>query len=314
MSNSSASYLVGANSEVLVMSKIKKPSSEELSAILFLAPIFIGFVIFILIPILFTVVLSFVDYNKIGPLNMDFVGLKNYMNVFSDELAMNGYLQSLYFSILYVPAMLILSLLLAILINKGFYFRTATRTMIFMPYVSNVTAVAMVWSLILDPIKGPVNELLKLMGVSNPPLWLGGVNTSLISVIIVNVWINLAFQTVVFLAALQGVSKDLYESASIDGAGTWRKFINITVPSISPITFFLVITTLIGSFQNYAIVKLLTNGGPGTSSRVISLNIYEEAFTFNRYSFASAQAMILFLVILIITLIQWKWQKKWAQN
>ncbi|UKS28169.1 sugar ABC transporter permease [Paenibacillus sp. HWE-109] len=288
--------------------------SENYYAILFLAPFLVGFILFNLIPILFSVILSFVDYNKLGPLNMDFVGWKNYVNIFSDDQAINGYLKSLMFTLGYVPAMIILSLLTAILINKSFHLRTLIRTMIFMPYVANVTAVAMVWSLLFDPFKGPVNQLLKLIGVSNPPLWFGGVNTSLLSIVIVNVWINLAFQTIVFLAALQGVPKDLYESSSIDGAGTWRKFINITIPSISPVTFFLIVTSVIGSFQNYSIVKLLTNGGPGTSSRVVSLNIYEEAFNFNKYSYASAQAMLLFAFILIITLIQWMWQKKWVQD
>ncbi|WP_337102164.1 carbohydrate ABC transporter permease [Paenibacillus sp. YIM B09110] len=294
--------------------KLSLRRSEGLSAFVFLSPFLIGFVLFNLIPILFSVALSFVDYNKIGPLQMDFAGLKNYAKIFSDEQALNGYMKSLTFTAIYVPAMIILSMLLAVFINKAFHLRTLTRTMIFMPYVSNITAVAMVWSLLLDPGKGPVNQLLKLIGISEPPLWFGGIDTSLLSVVIVNVWISLAFQTIVFLAALQGVPKDLYESSSIDGAGRWRSFISITVPSISPITFFLIVTTMIGSFQNYSIVKLLTNGGPGTSSRVVAMNIYEEAFNFHRYSYASAQAMLLFACILVITIIQWMWQKKWVQN
>lgn len=288
--------------------------SEELSALLFLSPFFIGFILFNLIPILFSVVLSFVDYNKLGPLKLDFIGLDNFIAILSDDVAINAYWKSFLFTAGYVPATLILALLMAVLLNKRFYLRTMTRTMIFIPYVSNITAVALVWSLLLDPYKGPINQLLKLIGVSNPPLWFGGVDTSLLSIIIVNVWINLAFQTIVFLAALQGVSKDLFEAADIDGAGYWTKLFKITLPYISPVTFFLMITTIIGSFQNYSIVKLLTNGGPGTSSRVISLNIYEEAFNYNRYSYASAQALVLFFVILIITLIQWKLQKKWVEE
>jgi multiple sugar transport system permease protein len=285
---------------------------DELSAILFIGPFLIGFIFFNLIPIISSIILSFVDYNKLGHLTLNFVGISNFARICGDEIALNGYMKSFLYSLTYVPGMIILSLLMAVLINKAFHFRTLSRTMIFMPYVSNVTAVAMVWSLLFDPFQGPVNGLLKAFGVANPPLWFGGINTSLFSTVIVSIWLNLAFQTIVFLAALQGVSKELYESAHMDGAGRWRQFLNITIPSISPVTFFLIITTTIGSFQNYAIVKLLTNGGPGASSRVISVNLYEEAFNFNRFSYASAQAMVLFVFILILTIVQWRGQKKWV--
>lgn len=295
---------------------LKKKSLKKQEAItgyMFMAPFVLGFVIFQIIPIIMSFLLSVVNFNSINAMkSLKFVGLNNYIKVFQDDMAIQSYLRTFKFSIVFVIIMVLSSLLLAMLINKQFYFRKTLRTMIYMPYVSNVIAIAMAWRIILDPVRGPINSFLRILGVENLPKWLEGTSMALPTIAVINIWVIMAFQTIIFLAALQGVPKLLYEASDIDGASKFRKFVSITFPMISPTTFLVVIVSIISSFKNYAMVLGLTNGGPGTSSRVIALNIYEEAFMYNRYSYAATQALLLFVVILIITIIQWKGQKKWV--
>lgn len=285
---------------------------EKGTALIFVLPFIIGFIIFNVIPMVYSVVISLMDFNTFKPLSMiKFIGIDNYTRLFNDPIALNAFVKSFIYTVFYVPGLIILSFVMATLLNKTFALRGLTRTLILMPYVANVVAVSIVWSILLDPFGGPINQIIEKLG-GTPPMWLSGVKTALPTIAGINVWQSLAFQTIVFLAALQGVNKELYEAADMDGASRFRRLWSITLPAISPTTFFLVITSIIGSFQNYASVRMLTNGGPGTSSRVISLNIYEEAFTLNHYSYASAQAMILFAIVLVITIIQWKGQKRWV--
>ncbi|MCT4544023.1 MAG: sugar ABC transporter permease [Vallitalea sp.] len=286
---------------------------EAITGYLFMAPFILGFLVFQFIPIVMSLVLSFINFNSLKAVkNLKFVGFSNYKKVFSDDIAIQSFIRSFRFAIVFVIIMVVASLLMALLINKQFYFRKTLRTMIYLPYVSNVIAISMAWRIILDPAKGPVNTFLKLLGVNNLPMWLDSTDMALPTIAVINIWTIMAFQTIIFLAALQGVPKLLYEAAEIDGASKIRKFISITLPMISPTTFLVVIVSIISSFKNYAIVLGLTNGGPGTASRVIALNIYEEAFMYNKYSYASTQALLLFGIILIITIIQWKGQKKWV--
>ncbi|MBP2000074.1 multiple sugar transport system permease protein [Paenibacillus shirakamiensis] len=296
-----------------LLSRVSQLAYRETgAALVFVLPFIIGFLIFNVIPMVYSVIISLMNYNSFKPLSMvKFVGLDNYVRVFHDPIALNAFVKSFLYTLFYVPGLIIFSFILAKLLNRTFALRGFTRTLILMPYVANVVAVSIVWSILLDPFGGPVNQIIQSLGFE-PPLWLSGMKTVLPTIAGVNVWQSLAFQTIVFLAAIQGVNKDLYEAADIDGAGRWRRLWSITLPVISPTTFFLVITSIINSFQNYASVRMLTNGGPGTSSRVISLNIYEEAFTLNHYSYASAQAIILFVIVLVITIIQWKGQKRWV--
>lgn len=291
------------------------PLREGRIAFLFIAPLFIGFIVFNLFPLLYSIFLSLVNFNSFGEVKVnEFMGLKNYLRAFNDRLALESFAKSFLFSLIYLVGIIALSLLTALLLNRKLYLRTASRTMIYMPYVANVVAIGIVWSIVLNPFGGPVNTLLKLAGVPGPalPEWLIGVKSALPSVAGIKIWQNLAFQTIVYLAALQDVPRELYECAEIDGAGGWRRFFRITLPMISPTTFFLIVVTVIGSFNSMAIVKVLTNGGPGNSTRIITLFIYEQAVKYSYYSYANALACILFVLLLIITLIQWKAQEKWV--
>jgi multiple sugar transport system permease protein len=288
---------------------------ETRTAFLFIAPLFLGFVLFYLLPLLYSVFLSLVNFNSLGQMfTNEFFGIGNYVRAFGDRLAIASYARSLLFSLIYVAGIIAASLFLALLLNRKLYLRTMSRTMIYMPYVANVIAIGIVWTIVLNPYEGPVNALLKLVGVPEKslPLWLQGVTTSLATVAGIKVWQNLAFQTIAFLAALQEVPRELYECAEIDGAGWWRRFTRITLPMISPTTFFMVVVTVIGSFNSFALVKALTDGGPGSASRIITLFIYEQAFRYSYYSYSNALACLLFLFILFITLLQWRAQKAWV--
>jgi multiple sugar transport system permease protein len=288
---------------------------EGRTALLFVAPFFLGFVVFNLLPMLYSLFLSLVNFNSFTEVKTDeFYGVRNYARAFADRLAMASFGRSFYFSFVYVVGIIALSFLTALLLNHRLFWRTASRTMIYMPYVANVVAIGIVWAIVLNPFQGPINTLLKLLGVPEArlPQWLTGVRSALPTIAGIKVWQNLAFQTIVFLAALQDVPRELYECAEIDGATGWRKLVRITLPLISPTTFFLVVVTIIGSFNSLALVKSLTNGGPGSASRIITLFIYEQAAKYSYYSYANALACLLFLFILVVTLLQWKAQKRWV--
>jgi multiple sugar transport system permease protein len=288
---------------------------EGFTALLFIAPLFLGFLVFNFFPLLYSIFLSLVNFNSFGEIKVnEFMGLKNYLRAFADRLAMESFAKSFLFSLIYVVGIIVLSLLAALLLNRKLYLRTVSRTMIYMPYVANVVAIGIVWAIVLNPFGGPVNTLLAAVGVPQKalPEWLIGVKSALPTVAAIKVWQNLAFQTIVFLAALQDVPRELYECAQIDGAGGWRKFFRITLPLISPTTFFLVVVTVIGSFNSLATVKALTNGGPGNSTRIITLFIYEQAAKYSYYSYANALACLLFIFLLIVTILQWKAQKRWV--
>lgn len=286
---------------------------EARVAFTFVLPFFIGFIIFGVAPFLYAFFISFVDYNDFKPLNsLKWAGLSNYTAILKDQIALSSYLKSFYYTIIYVPLLTLVGFLAAVLLNKHFYWKSFSRSLFLMPYIANIVAISIVFSMLFDPFGGIVNSLLKVIGIENPPLWFAGSKTAIPTTAIVAVWANFPFQMIVYLAALQGVSKDLYEAAEIDGATKWQKLVKITLPIVSPTTFFLVITATIGSFQNFTIFNALTRGGPGTASRVSSLNIYEEAFSLNHYSYAAAQAIILFVIIMVISAIQWGGQKKWV--
>lgn len=172
----------------------------------------------------------------------------------------------------------------------------------------------MVFSAVLNPQFGPVNSLLRSLGVAeeNLPQWLFGKDSALATVAVIRVWKGLAMPVLVLLAALQDVSTDLKDAAAIDGAGVFKRFQVAILPAISPAVFFVTIVTLIDSFKAYDIMKALTDGGPGVATRVMAVEIYQQAFTFYRFATASAEAIILFLIILIITLFQWWGQKRWV--
>ncbi|MEI7025992.1 carbohydrate ABC transporter permease [Paenibacillus sp. y28] len=286
--------------------------NESLAGWLFVSPMLIGLTVLTLIPILASVVLSFADWNFIAGLNgLKWVGFKNFENLFEDATFLKSLGNNGIF-LLTVPVYLIISLVLAILINKYVYFKSLFKVIYFMPYISSVVAVAIVWQVLFHPSNGPVNRFLMSIGIADPPKWIADTNYSLISVMMISVWISIGFNMIVYLAGLQSIPKEMYEAAEIDGANGWTRFTRITFPLISSTTFFLLITGIISSFKVFDLIAVLTKGGPAGSSSVMVWYLYETAFTNLKIGYASSIAMMLFVCVLAITLLQWIGQKKWV--
>lgn len=289
---------------------------EETTAYMFILPFVVGFFIFYILPILYCFLISVLDFNGYAKVSdifkgeIPFVGLENFINIFKDRVAMKSLQNTAKFSLMFVPAKTMFALALALLLNQRLFLRGVSRSFMLMPYVANVVAIAMVFSILLDDA-GPISAIFNLFGLESP-LWLMDKRTALPTVVFISVWQSSSYTALIFLAGLQNVPTVLYESARIDGASLWQTFIKITLPMISPTTFFVIISNTIGSFMNYGLIKNLTDGGPGYETRTLIYNIIEEAFSFNHFSFGTAQAILLFFIILIITLIQWWGQKKWV--
>ena len=205
-----------------------------------------------------------------------------------------------------------MALICAVIIHRYSRFKKLIVVWVFIPYIASIVASAVIWRVILHPSYGPVTQFLLALGVREPPKWFADIHWALPSVIAFSIWQQLGYMIVVYLAGIKGVPVELYESASIDGASELRKFFRITVPMVSPTTFFLVIMGIIGSFKAFDQISILTQGGPGTATTVIAYYIYRTAFEFYNMGFASSAAWIMFIMIFIVTLIQWRYQKKWV--
>ena len=292
--------------------KSKLQIKETRTAWFFITPYLIGYLIFHFTPVLISLILSFTNVRYISKLDsMKFVGLSNYLEMFADPDFLGAVGHSLEFTVLYVPLVMVVGLVLAILINQRIYGRNLIRSMIFMPYVSNMVAIAVVWSLILDPISGPVNAFLKSIGLKTLPMWMMSSDSALITVVLIAIWHDVGFQFITFLAALQGVPTELKEAASMDGAGAWKIFWNVTIPSIMPTIFLMTITSITTSLKNFTLIQVLTEGGPGSSTVVLPLNIVHTAFSSMRMGYACAQSIVMLIFIMAITVFQWNGQKKY---
>lgn len=277
---------------------------------LFLVPNIIGFAIFTFIPIVASFVLSFTSWDGFG--EQEFIGIDNFVKLFSDDIFRVSMWNTLVFTLVSVPVTLIIALAVAILLNKGIKGIKIVRAAFFLPYITAAIAVAVVWQLLYHPTLGPINQFLMTIGVDNPPKWLSATSTAMASVIIMYIWKMIGYYMIIFLAGLQGVPKQLYEAAQIDGANAWEKFTNVTLPMLSPVVFFTLIIALINSFKVFTEIYALTGGGPGHSTNVLVYNIYVEAFQKYNLGYASAMSYVLAIIIVTITIIQFRGQKKWV--
>jgi len=285
---------------------------ENLSGYLFIAPMFIGLFILTIIPTLITFILSFTDWSFIAGIEkIKFVGFKNFERLFDDNVFRISLKNNIYL-LLVVPIQLVISLILAVIIDKLVFLKSLFKIIFFLPYISSIVAVAICFQLLFQPSYGPVNQFLRALGVNNPPTWLADIHYALPSVMIIMVWVGIGFCLIVYMAALQSIPKDLYESADIDGASPWIRFIKITFPLVSPTTFFLLITGFISTFKAFDIIKVLTEGRPAYSTSVVTYYLYTTAFENLKTGYASSMALILFGFVLLITLFQMYGQKKWV--
>lgn len=278
---------------------------NNLTAYSFIAPNFIGFCVFTLVPMMFAVVLSFCSWD--GSHAIQFVGLQNFIDLTGDKTFKTAFVNTIVYCVGTVPLTLVCSLGLAMLLNQNVKCRNFFRTVSFFPYVASLVAVAAVWNMIFSPSMGLVNMLLSSLGVENLPRWAAGKETAMITVILFSVWKNMGYYMVIYLAGLQGTNPSLDEAAELDGANKWHIFWHITLPQLRPTTFFVTITLTIASFKVYDQMYMITQGGPGDATITLVYDIYNIAFVNTpKYGYASAVAMVLFAMVLIITLLQFK--------
>ncbi len=285
----------------------KRKRKENLTAYSFIAPNFLGFAIFTLGPIIFAIILSFYKWDGSNP--MEFIGFDNFTRMWGDSRVQAAFINTIVFVIGTVPLTLIFSLFLAVLLNKKIKGRNIFRTVSFFPYVASLVAVAAVWNMIFSPVNGPINEILKTLGMMDPPRWAADKNWAMVTIIFFSVWKQIGYYMVIFLAGLQGISEEMYEASELDGANSWQKFRNVTLPQLRPVTFFVMMMLTINSFKVYDQVYMITQGGPGTSTLVLVYEIYNTAFKNWDLGYSSAISMLLFVLVLLVTVFQFKGEK-----
>lgn len=285
----------------------RKSSAEarraNIDGYLFIAPWLLGLAFFQVIPMLASFVLSFTRYEVLTP--AIFIGLQNYREIFTDDpLFWKSLGNTVYYVVGSVPIRLGIALLLAVLLNQQFRGTRIFRTIFYLPSVTSGVAVATVWLWMFEPTYGVINNVLGLLGLPKPP-WLGDLDWAMPSIIVMS-FIYIGPTMVIFLAGLQGIPRHLYEAAELDGAGAWSKFINVTLPLLSPVVFFNMVMAVISSFQVFTNVYVMTKGGPANATMVYMLYLYDRAFRYLQMGYASALAWVLFVIILVITLVQFK--------
>ena len=286
---------------------MNKSLRESLIAYSFIAPNFIGFCIITLVPMVISIGLAFCDWDGVHP--VEFIGLQNFLDLLKDDTFKASFVNTIVTVERCVPLTLVCSLGLAILLNQKVKFRNFFRTVSFFPYVASLVAVAAVWNMIFNPAMGPVNQLLSMLGVAQQdlPRWAAGRDTAMITVILFSVWKNMGYYMVIYLAGLQGTNLELNEAAELDGANRWQIFWHVTLPQLRPTTFFVIIMLTINSFKVYDQMYMITQGGPGNATMTLVYDIYNVAFVNTpRYGYASAISMVLFILVLIVTLVQFR--------
>ncbi len=284
---------------------------EALTGWLFLLPELIGMLLFNAFALVFSLYLSFSEWDLISGISgIEFVGLDNYIKMFQDSSIALALKNNLYYTVLTVPVSIAIALLMAVVIHTKVYWQGYFKVVFFIPYISSIIAIATVWSALLHPSLGPVNQFLRGLGIAELPKWLADPDTSLLSIAIISAWAGLGYIIIIYLAGLTNISDELYEAADIDGASELQKFFKITIPMLRPTTFFLFITLLIGSFKVFDIIAFLTGGGPHNSSTVVVFRIYEEGFINYNMGYASAISWLLFAIISLITAVTWKFRKE----
>lgn len=284
---------------------------EKVIPYLFIAPWFIGMILFILGPLVMSFIMSFYDWPVIG--ERVFVGIGNYVELFTKD---DQFYKSLYitfkFTLFFVPFNIIIALILAVLISKNLKFISVFRVIFYLPTVVSSVAVSIIWGWILNTEFGILNYGLSVFDILGPD-WLNSELWALIALVIVSGW-TVGTMMLVFYTALKGISVDIYEASIIDGSGPINTFFKITLPLITTTLLFNTVTAIIGALQNLALVLLLTNGGPLNSTYMYGLFVYNNAFKKSRLGYASASAWIMFVLILMITGIMFKTSKKWVFN
>jgi multiple sugar transport system permease protein len=286
-------------------------AQDALWGYVFLLPWAIGLIVFWLGPIIFSFYLSFTQYDAISA--PQFIGLDNYVKAFTgDQLFWPSIWRTFEYSVVVVPVGLLGSLALAMLLNRGIRGTYVFRGLFFVPSLTPAVALALLWSWLMQPEVGPINDGLKLIGIRGPG-WLADQHWALASIIIINLWASMGGNTMlIFLAGLQGVPQELIEAASLDGAGPWSRFWHVTLPMISPTLFFNLVLGIIGALQSFANSFIATGGGPAYATWFYALHIYATGFQFGEMGYASALAVIFFVLLMTLTYVNFRLSRRWV--
>ena len=286
-----------------------KRFKHALTGWLFIGPVMFGILVFQLGPIVISLFASFTNWD--GLTDPQFVGAANYAQLAIDDLFSQTLVNTILFTVGAIPLTVGIALFLAVLLNttnlrgKAFF-----RTVYFTPYVTSAVAVALVWFQLYAP-EGAFNKVLAVFGIDGPA-WLANSTFALPAVIIVAVWQGVGYPMVILLAGLQAIPDSIYEAALLDRARPWRTFWSVTLPLLTPQLFFVIVSQFIVSFQIFAIIFVMTNGGPGNATNVLIYYLYQSAFEFGQLGYASAMAWVIFVILGIITFVQWRLQKRWV--
>lgn len=293
---------------------MKNKTKLTLTGYAFLAPALIIFVCMVLIPVIISIGLAFTKWNFFSGIDgLKFVGLRNFDKLFtSDRSFKTALINTVVYAVTTVPTTVILALVLAYMVNGKVHMQRFFRLAFFVPYISNMVALGAIFKFLFRT-DGPINQVLSnFFGVQTVPDWLVSSDLCRIPIICVMIYSGIGFCLIVYIAALKNVPTELYEAARVDGASTFRQFFAITVPMISPTTFYLLVVRMISAFQIFAAINIISDGGKSSGSVSLVSLIYEEAFKSYNFGYASAQAWVLVLFILAITLLNFKLQKKWV--
>lgn len=282
-------------------------NNERFAGWVFILPALLGTLIFIVIPVICSFGLSFTKWDLLNPIR--FVGLDNYKEIFSDALFFKIFWNTVVFAISTSVLGVIIPLILACILNSKIRGSEFYKTAYFLPFITPMIVIGVVWEWIFDPNIGLLNHILHLH-----INWLYDTHFAMPALIIVSVWKLIGYNMVIFLSSLSGISQSMFEAAKIDGASPFQTFKNVTIPLLSPSIFFVVIITAISSFQVFDLIYLMTQGGPLDSTNVLVYAIYKNAFEYFNVGKASAIAYVLFFIILVLTLVQWSLRKKLVYN
>lgn len=282
--------------------------SEALTFYVFVSPWIIGLLLFMIGPIVASLVLSFTQYDVVTPAK--FAGLANYKEMLSDRLVSVALFNTLFYTFFYVPSNIIIALAMALLLNQKIKGMPLYRTIFYLPTIVPMVANCVLWIWLLQPRWGLINYVLGLVGVRGPA-WLASVQWAKPALVMMSLW-GSGGAMIIFLAALQDVPESLYEAATIDGAGTWRKFRHITLPLITPTTFFLLVMGMIGAFQIFETAYIMTGGGPVDATLMYILYLFRQGFLYLHMGYACAMAWLLFLIIVAFTVVQFRVAPRWV--
>ncbi len=292
-----------------MMKVLRREWREWLTFIVLAGPNLLLFVLFTYYPLIRNFLLSFQDFN-IFTNSGEWIGLTNYQTIASDSQTAKILMNTFVFTTAVVVLVLTMGLLTAVLLNQKLRFRNGVRSLLFSPTVLAGTAVAIVWIYIFDPRYGLIYQILRPFGIASPR-WLTDPQWAMLAIIIVYVWKVLGYATVIYIAGLQAIPNDLYEAARVDGANAWQRFRHVTIPGLSPVTFFLLVTTILNSFQAFDIIRVMTRGGPSNATNVLIYFLYELGFTeISNIGRASVVAMILFVIMFFVTLLQLRYLER----